>query len=285
MSPPGGDVAAGSFADREPGTDGRWMAGRTALVTGGGLGGPEGGVGYAIAVLYARHGARVAVLDRDKAAAEATVDAIERDGGTAVTVLADVTDDDACHRAVAETLDRFGGLDTLVNNVASGDRAGLFDVDPGRWDELVEVNLKSAWAMTRHAAPAMTGGGAIVNISSVGTRGSGPGMVYSMAKAGVEYLTRGASATLAPRGIRVNCVQIGAIWSAMAARNLPPESREQRRRAVALRTEGTCWDPAYAALFLASDRARWVSGHVLTVDGGGFVPAGAPAGGTTWGRS
>ncbi|MQA83821.1 MAG: SDR family oxidoreductase [Streptosporangiales bacterium] len=214
------------------------MEDRIAMVTGG------------------RHGARVAVVDRDPDA-----------------VIGDVSRDEDCRRAVDETVERFGGLDTLVNNVASGDRAGLFDVTPERWDELITLSLTTAWLMIRHAVPAMTasgrpvsetaGGGAVVNISSVAAQGRGPGSVYGVAKAGLENLTKGAASLLGPQGIRVNCVQLGAIWTAMAA-------REHRRRSVALRTEGTSWDAAYAALFLASDRARWISGHVLTVEGGGL---------------
>ena len=247
----------------------RWMQGRVAIVTGGGLSGPAGGVGYAISRLFARHGARVAVLDRVAANAEVTVAHIKQAGGEALGVIADASSDEDCRRAVSETVERFGGLDTLVNSAASGDRAALFDVTPERWDELVAVNLKTAWLMTRHAVAAMSAGGAVVNISSVATQRPGPGTVYGVAKAGLENLTRGAASLLGPAGIRVNCVQLGEIWTAMAARNLPPEARASRRLGVALQTEGTAWDAAYAALFLASDRARWISGHVLTVDGGG----------------
>jgi NAD(P)-dependent dehydrogenase (short-subunit alcohol dehydrogenase family) len=246
-----------------------WLQGRVAIVTGGGLSGPAGGVGYAISRLFARHGARVAVVDRDAAAAEVTVTEIKEAGGEAFAVIGDVTRDEDCRAVVEQTLERFGSLDTLVNNVASGDRAGIFEVTPERWDELVALNLKTAWLMTRNAIPAMGAGGAIVNVSSVAVSRRGPGTVYGMAKAGVENLTQGAASLLGPQGIRVNCVQLGEIWTAMAARALPPEARDARRLGVALRTEGTAWDAAYAALFLASDRARWISGHVLTVDGGG----------------
>jgi NAD(P)-dependent dehydrogenase (short-subunit alcohol dehydrogenase family) len=255
-----------------------WLQGRVAIVTGGGLSGPAGGVGYAISRLFARHGARVAVVDRDPAAAEVTVTEIKEAGGEAFAAIGDVTRDQDCRAAVEQTLERFGGLDTLVNNVASGDRAGILEVTPERWDELVAANLKSAWLMTRNAVPAMGAGGAIVNISSVAVSRRGPGTVYGIAKAGVENLTQGAATLLGPQGIRVNCVQLGEIWTAMAARALPPEAREARRLGIALKTEGTAWDAAYAALFLASDRARWISGHVLTVDGGG--PHRFPPGGT-----
>ncbi|MET7518084.1 SDR family oxidoreductase [Streptomyces sp. NPDC005480] len=254
----------------DPAADGQWLAGRTALVTGAGLTGPEGGVGYAVARVFARHGAAVAVLDRDPQAADRTVEAVLKAGGEAFRIDADATSDDDCRRAVEDTVRAGGGLDILVNNVASGERSGIFDVESDDWDRLMEVNLKSAWLMTRHAERVMGEGAAIVNISSVGARNPGPGMVYSVAKAGLENLTKGTAASLGPRGIRVNCVQIGAIWSAMAARNIPAEAREARRGSIVLGTEGTPWDPAYAALFLASGKARWISGHILTVEGGGM---------------
>ncbi|MFJ8818758.1 SDR family NAD(P)-dependent oxidoreductase [Amycolatopsis thermoflava] len=254
-----------------------WMAGRRAIVSGGGLSGSAGGVGYAVSRLFAAQGARVAVLDRDPAAGKRTVADIEADGGEAIFIQADLTRDEDCEHAVAATAEEFGGVDALVNSAASGDRAGVFDVTPERWDELIALNLKTAWMMTRHAAEAMTGGGAVVNISSAAVTAAGPGTVYGIGKAGVEHFTQGAASTLGPRGIRVNCVRVGAIWSSMAARDLPEEMREVRAKGVALQTEGTGWDIAYAALFLASDRARWVSGAVLPVDGGGPHRAGFPS--------
>jgi NAD(P)-dependent dehydrogenase (short-subunit alcohol dehydrogenase family) len=253
------------FAEAGPG----WLEGRTALVTGGGQSDlHHPGVGYAICRTYAAHGARVAVVDRDPVAARRTVEHITALGGTARAVRADVTDDQECRAAVKAVLEEFGVVDALVNNVAVPDRAGLFDVEPDRWEELINLNLTSAWLMTRHVVPVLPGGSAIVNISSVGARGRGPGMVYNVAKAGLENLTTGAANSLGPHGIRVNCVQVGAIWSAFAAKGLPESMREPRRRSTALGTEGTSWDIAAAALFLAGDRARWISGQILAVDGG-----------------
>lgn len=261
------------FADTGP----RWLEGRTALVTGGGQSSHEHpGVGYAICRTYAAHGARVAVVDRDPVAARRTVDHITMLGGTARAVRADVTDDHECRTAVKAVLEEFGGVDTLVNNVAVPDRAGLFDVEPEQWEELMSLNLTSAWLVTRHVVPVLEGGSAIVNISSVGARGRGPGMVYNVAKAGLETLTTGAANSLGPSGIRVNCVQVGAIWSAFAAKGMPESMREPRRKSTALGTEGTPWDIAEAALFLASDRARWVSGQILAVDGGPGGPMRLP---------
>jgi NAD(P)-dependent dehydrogenase (short-subunit alcohol dehydrogenase family) len=245
-----------------------WMRGRTALVTGGGGrdGGP-GTVGWAISRLLARHGASVAVLDRDPVAAQRTVSQIERAGGRATAVIADVFNDEECARAVAEARDALGGLDTLVNNVAAWSPAELFDAEPAQFDELITANLKTAWQMTRHAVDLMTAGGAIVNITSVAARRAGT--IYGLGKAALEAMTGGAAPLLAERGIRINAVELGALWTAGVAANLPEEAREPRRRMSALQTEGDCWDAAAAVLFLASDQARWISGQVLTVDGGG----------------
>jgi NAD(P)-dependent dehydrogenase (short-subunit alcohol dehydrogenase family) len=126
--------------------------------------------------------------------------------------------------------------------------------------------------MTRHAVEVMGAGSAIVNISSVGVRARGPGMVYNLAKAGLENMTVGAANTLGDRGIRVNCVQVGAIWGAFAAANMSQEMRAIRKGWSALGTEGSPWDIAQSVLFLSSDRARWISGQVLSVDGGPSSP-------------
>jgi NAD(P)-dependent dehydrogenase (short-subunit alcohol dehydrogenase family) len=259
------DLLTDPFADAGP----QWMTGRTALVAGGGQNTEYPGVGYAICMLLAQHGARVAVLDRDKDAAARTVERVNAIGGEAIPVIADVTSDRACADAVAETVATLGGLDTLVHTIAIGDRAGVFEVTPERFDELMDGNFTSAWYLTRHAVPVLPRGSSIVTISSVGARYRGPGMVYCVAKAALENFTEGAATTLGPQGIRVNCVQVGAIYGAFAARGgMPQEMREPRRQATSLKTEGTSWDIAHAALFLLSDRARWISGHILTVEGG-----------------
>lgn len=260
-----GDPLTDPFADSGP----QWMTGRTALVAGGGQNGDLPGVGYATCMVLAGHGARVAVLDRDADAAARTVERITKLGGEAIPVIADITSDRACAEAVGTVVDRLGGLDTLVPSVAAPDRAGTFEVTPERFDQLMDINLKSTWQLTRHAVPVLPRGSSIVTVSSVGSKYRGPGMIYCIAKAGLENFTEGAATTLGPQGIRVNCVQVGAIWGAFAARGgMPEELREPRREATSLKTEGTAWDIAHAALFLLSDRARWISGHILAVEGG-----------------
>lgn len=264
----GANGADGPRVDIDAPLSAEWMTGRTALVTGGG--GREGGpgtVGWAVCRLLARHGAKVAVLDRDAAAAERTVEQILRSGGFAVPVLADVTRDEDCAQAVRQAADALGSLDTLVNNVAAWSAAELFDVDPERFSQLLDLNLKTAWLMTRHAIPVMPEGAAIVNVASVAARRAGT--VYGLGKAALEAMTGGAAYLLGERGIRANAVELGALWTAGVAENLPAEAREPRRQMVALQTEGDCWDAASAVLFLASAQARWISGQVLTIDGGG----------------
>jgi NAD(P)-dependent dehydrogenase (short-subunit alcohol dehydrogenase family) len=260
-----------------PGAGG-WMQGRRVMVTGAGQNGDLPGVGYAIARLVASHGGSVAVLDRNAEAAQRTVDRIVTAGGTAFPVLADVTTDETCGRAVAHAAELLGGLDGLVNNVASGDRAGIFDVTPDRFQELLSLNLVSAWSATRHAVPLLPAGSSIVNISSVGVRARGPGMPYCVAKAGLENLTEGAATTLGPQGIRVNCVEVGAIWGSFAAANMDERFREPRRRSTTLQKEGSAWDIAHAALFLLSEQSRWLTGQILAVDGGParHAPPGPP---------
>ncbi|WP_210410200.1 SDR family NAD(P)-dependent oxidoreductase [Nesterenkonia sp. NBAIMH1] len=252
-------------------SDAQWLAGRTAAVAGGGLSGPLGNVGFALAWLYHRAGAKVAVLDRDLVAAERTVAAIEDDGGTAKAFETDVLSQASTSAAVAAAAEEFGSLDVVATSIGGGGATSVFGLSEEDWDRAFDLNLKSAWRLMVASEPHMTAGGSIVTVSSGAAEGRGPAMPYSVAKAGVEKLTTGAAATLAPRGIRVNCIRVGMIWGAFAARGMDEELREVRRKNVALQTEGNPWDIASAALFLSTDQARWISGQVLSVDGGGFA--------------
>jgi NAD(P)-dependent dehydrogenase (short-subunit alcohol dehydrogenase family) len=248
-----------------------WLPGKVAVVAGGGLSGPEGGVGFGMAWLYHRNGAAVAVLDRDEAAAQRTVEGIRAAGGEAEAFVVDMTDDADVARAVDAVMQRFGRIDVVADSIGGGGIDGIFDTTVEAWDFAMDLNLKSAWYLLRHAQKHMTEGGAAVLISSGAAEGRGPGLPYSIAKAALEKLTTGAAATLAPRRIRVNCVRVGMIWGAFAAHGMNQEQREIRRQNVAMGVEGNNWDIASAALFLSTDAARWVSGQILYVDGGGFA--------------
>lgn len=247
------------------------LTGRAAVVAGGGLSGPLGNVGFAMAWLYHRAGAAVAVLDLDEQAAQRTVSAIEADGGRAQAFGTDILDRSSVKAAVDAAAQHFGRIDVVATSIGGGGAVSVFDLSEEDWDRAFDLNLKSAWRLMDAAAPHMDRGGSIVTVSSGAAEGRGPAMPYSLAKAGVEKLTTGAAASLAPQGIRVNCVRVGMIWGAFAARGMDEEMREIRRKNVALQTEGTPWDIASAAFFLSTDQARWISGQVLSVDGGGFA--------------
>ena len=260
------------LADPLASPDVRAMRGRRAFVAGGGLSGQQGSVGFATAWLLAREGAAVVIADRDPVAAAHAAELISDAGGTATTVVGDIRDDAECARLLDEAASRLGGLDAVVTTVGRGDIDGILEVDRALWDEIIEVNLTTAWQLVRHAAEILPAGGSIVTTSSGAAAARGPAMPYSVAKAALEQLTIGSAATLAPRGIRVNAVRVGTIWSTFAARAFSEEVRAERAAAVALRREGNVWDIAAANVFLSSERARWITGQILTVDGGGPTP-------------
>ena len=263
--------AAQTTADELATTDGIRMDGKVALVAGGGLSGPLGGVGFSIAWLCAEAGARVAVVDLDREAGQRAVDAIREAGGEAEWFPADVTDSASVSEAVGKAVDRFGRLDIVADSIGGGGAVPAFDIDDDEFDRVMQLNFLSAWRLIKFAKPHLRPGGSIVTVSSGATEGRGPTMPYTIAKTALEKLTVSAASTFAPDSIRVNGVRVGMIWGAFAARGMTEEQRELRRQNVALQTEGNVWDIASAAFFLLSDRARWVSGQVLAVDGGGFA--------------
>jgi NAD(P)-dependent dehydrogenase (short-subunit alcohol dehydrogenase family) len=174
---------------------------------------------------------------------------------------------------VEAALERYGGVHVLFNNVGILARGTVVDVKEEDWDRVLEVNLKSMMLTSKHAVPRMVeaGGGSIINVSSIaGLRaGSGGSAVpYSASKGGVIALTTTMAVEHGRDNIRVNCIAPGHIYTPMVAGNMTEETRDLRRRAGPLGTEGTAWDIAWAATFLASDESRWISGVVLPVDAG-----------------
>ena len=254
------------------------LAGRVAIVTGAGSrpAGPDGpiiGNGRATAIMLAREGARVVLVDERRDWAEGTLDLIERDGGTAILVETDVTSSESCKHAVDRALEAFGGVNILVNNVGvTGPPGNAVEVDPEAWDRAMRINVTSMVMMAKHASPPMVaaGGGAIVNISSVsGLLGGHPSLLYPTSKTAVIGLTRSMAAHHALQGIRVNCICPGTVYTPMvASRGMTPELREARKMGTLLQVEGTPWDVAMAAAFLVSDAARWITGIALPVDAG-----------------
>ncbi len=247
------------------------LDGRVAIVTGAGSRGAGIGNGRAIAILFAREGARVTLVDERGPWADATREAIDAEGGESAVVEADVTDADACRRAVATTVGRWGGLDVLVNNVGIAGPAGsAVDVDLEAWDRGLRVNVTSMVLMARFSVPelARRGGGAIVNMTSVAGLTAGTSLLYATTKGAIVNMTRQMAADHGRQDIRVNAVAPGMVYTPMVAGGMSEETRERRRRSSLLGTEGTGWDVAHAVLYLASDEARWVTGVTLPVDAG-----------------
>jgi NAD(P)-dependent dehydrogenase (short-subunit alcohol dehydrogenase family) len=245
------------------------LAGKTAIVTGAGLRGRSGGTGCAAAVRFAEEGARVCVVDIDAGRGKDTVDRIEDSGGEAFTCQADITDNLACQLVVSAVVERWGRLDVLDNNVGLGMRGTVVEVSEGDWDRAMAINVKGVFLMSKYAIPAMvdTGAGSIINISSINPRRPYDTTPYAAAKAAVEALTRGMAVDHGHQNIRVNCIAPGPL-ATERDNHLDPRLREMRRLASPLEREGQALDVANAAVFLASDESAYVTGEVLTVDGG-----------------
>jgi NAD(P)-dependent dehydrogenase (short-subunit alcohol dehydrogenase family) len=245
------------------------LAGKVAIVTGAGSRGPGVGNGKATAILFAREGARVLCVDAVRERAEETVGLIRGEGGEAEPCVADVTRAEQCRAMVAAAVERWGGLDILHNNVGVESRKDLLDTTEEEWDRVMAVDLKSMFLATQSAVPALTarGGGAITCVSSIAAlRGHGR-TAYAAAKAGVIGFVQSVAVQLGPRGIRVNAIAPGTVWTPMVE-PLGPEARERRRQAAPLGVEGSGWDVGWGAVYLASPEARWVTGQVLVIDAG-----------------
>jgi NAD(P)-dependent dehydrogenase (short-subunit alcohol dehydrogenase family) len=251
----------------DPGLDGR-----VAIVSGGGAADDGIGNGRAAAILLARAGTRVLVVDRQLALAERTVKMITAEGGVAAAHEADVTDDGACRDMVQAAVDRFGRLDFLDNNVGIGSRGTVLDEAPETWRRVMQVNVETMYLTSRHAIPAMVktaGRGAIVNVSSISALRPRGLTTYSASKGAVIALTRAMAVDHGRDGIRVNCVAPGPVYTPMVySRGMTPTARAGRKNASALGIEGTGWDIGHAVRFLFSDHARYITGHTLVVDGG-----------------
>ncbi len=242
------------------------------MVTGAGSRGPGVGTGKAISILFAREGCRVVLVDRERSNAQETLETIRGEGGTASVVEADVTSADDCRRMVEAAVERHGQLDIMVNNVGIIVPGNTSSVDEDDWDRAMDVNLKSMMLGSKYAIEGMAGrGGSIINMASVlGLRAGSvlESVAYSASKGGVIALTTAMAADHGREGIRVNALAPGYLYTPMVADALTDEMRDLRRRAAPLGTEGTAWDVGWAAVFLASDEARWITGVVLPVDAG-----------------
>ena len=246
---------------------------KVAIVTGAGSRAEGIGNGRAAAILLARAGASVVLVDANEQWAARTKQMIDAEGGESLVVQADVTSLANCQRVVEAAVARYGRVDILVNNVGIiGARGTAVEVDLAEWTQGLLVNVTSMMLMAKFAIPEMLKqhGGSIVNIASVaGLRGGTPSLLYPTSKGAVVNMTRAMAAHHGKHNIRVNCVCPGMVHTPMMyAGGMSLEMREARRQRSVLKTEGTGWDTGAAVLYLVSDNARWMTGVILPVDAG-----------------
>jgi len=253
---------------------------RVAIVTGAGCIGPGWGNGRATAVRFAEEGAKVFAVDRDLDSVKETVERVKATGGEIVTHQCDVTSSASVAPMVKTCLDRFGRIDVLVNNVGGSAHGGPVELSEDTWDAQVDSNLKSVFLTLKHVLPVMEKqkSGAVVNIASTsGLRWTGSAQVgYAATKSGVIQLSRVVAVQYADKGIRVNTVVPGQLHTPMVEARLAKQRTggdveallKSRLERIPIGFMGDGRDTANAALFLASDEARFITGTEIVVDGG-----------------
>ena len=253
---------------------------KVAIVTGAGCVGPGWGNGRATVVRFAEEGARVLAVDRDAATMTETLERVRQAGGIAEPWLCDVTSEEQIAAMVAHCRERFGRIDVLVNNVGGSAKGGPVALDPAAWQRQIDHNLTSVYLGCRHVLPVMVeqGGGAIVNLSSTsGLRWTGSAQcAYAATKAAVIQFSKVVAVEYAPHRIRVNTVVPGQLHTPMVEARLAGQRAggnvdallAERLARIPLGFMGDGRDTANAALFLASDEARFITGTEIVVDGG-----------------
>jgi NAD(P)-dependent dehydrogenase (short-subunit alcohol dehydrogenase family) len=261
---------------------------KVAIIVGAGqTPGATIGNGRATALLFAREGAKVWAVDRDLASAQDTVAMIEKEGGTAAAAAADITDEAAVKKMVDGCIAKWGRIDILHNNVGlslAGGDAVIEEITPDAFDRVTVINLRGMVITCKHVLPIMKKqkGGAIVSISSLAVLESYPYVTYKTSKAGVVAMTEQIAYMYAADGIRANVILPGLMNTPMAVEARVAATGKTREQIIAERDAkvplgrrmGTAWDVAHAALFLASDEARFITGVSLPVDGGSHVRVG-----------
>lgn len=244
------------------------LSNKVAVLTGAG-----GGIGKPTALALAASGACVVAADIDLDAARVTADLIAQQGGRAIAVRVDITQEADVVALMAAAINTFGGLDVLVNNAALGSREdhNIHEMDVDVWDRVVAGNSRGTMLCCKHALPSMIakGSGAIVNIASgAALTGQLTLPAYAAAKAAVISLTQSVATMYGKQGVRCNAIAPGLILHERLAPGYPPEHIRMDVENVLTPYQGTAEDIADAVLFLASDAARFITGHVLPVDGG-----------------
>lgn len=258
----------------------RRLEGKVALVVGSGSVGPGWGNGRAISALFAREGATVFGADKDLDAAAETQRLIAEEGGTSEICQVDVTDPQSIEAMVDACVAKFGRIDVLVNNVGGSAPGDVVSMPVEVWDRQFDVNIRYVFLTCKRVIPVMIGqgGGAIVNLASIAALAHfGPEVVaYAASKAGLIHFTRVTAVRYARDNVRCNIVVPGLMDTPMVEHRLAGERsggdvealRRRRNSQPPMGRMGTAWDVAHAALFLASDEARYITGAELVVDGG-----------------
>jgi len=254
------------------------MKNKVVLVFGAGSAGPGFGNGKAAAVAYAREGGRVVCVDVDLDAAKNTLEVIEAEGGTGLALAADVTKSSDIATVVEQTIERFGRIDVLHNNVGINVPGGAAEATEESWRRVMDVNLTSAFLTCKAVLPIMErqGSGAIINISSLASiRWTGyPYVSYYASKAALNHFTRAIAIEYAAKGIRANAILPGVMDTPHIQKQISgyygsAEEMKAKRDALSpMKRQGDGWDIAWASVFLASDEAKYITGIELPVDGG-----------------
>lgn len=247
---------------------------KVVIITGAASRSEGVGTGKAMAMLSAREGAKVVLVNRSAERAEALCAEITDEGGEAMVFAGDVTDAESMAAMAAAALDRYGKIDVLCNNAGAGfGPGGAATVALDAWDKTLALNLTGSMLAAKACIPAMQRqqSGCVINISSIvgaiGLTSPGGSVAYATAKSGLHGLTRAIAADYAKDGVRANCIIVGTVHTPMVAAK-GAEFRERRRQLVPLKTEGTGWDVGWGMVYLASEEARWITGLMLPIDGG-----------------
>lgn len=245
------------------------LQGKVAIITGG-----DSGIGRSVAVLFAREGADVAILYLDQHQdADQTRKVVEEQGRTCLTFAGDVADRDVCRKVVDETLAKFGKLDILVNNAAEQHpQKGLEDISEEQWEKTFRTNIFGMFQITKAALPHLKEGASIINTTSVTAYKGSPQLLdYSATKGAITAFTRSLSMNLAERGIRVNGVAPGPIWTPLIPSTFDADKVAEFGANVPFKRPGQPDEVAPAYVYLASSDASYVSGQVIHVNGGTVV--------------